>query len=422
MGKLPLHLLVVLALSALLTGCLRSGPPGEEAEEEQAKPKADRSTAEDQSRAAADNTAFAIDLYAQLRGREGNLFLSPYSISTAAAMTYAGARGETAEQMAKTMHFTLSQERLHPALAALTRDLQGGDKKPAYELAIANALWGQKGRGFRAEFLKLNKECYGAGLNEVDFQQTDAARKTINAWVKDKTRGKISELLQPEDINARMELALTNAVYFKGEWAAPFSKNSTTKKKFHTEGDKTVDVPMMSQTNGFKFLEQADFAALELPYAGDRLSMVVFLPRKQDGLAEWEKSLTADKLKDWLAKLSRDLVSVELPRFKTRARFSLVPTLSDMGMKLAFSEDADLSGISDSPTHQLVTAVHEAFVEVNEEGTEAVAATGKDKDKGGDHKEPVAKKFRADHPFFFLIRDTKSGSILFMGRVTNPDQ
>jgi serpin B len=374
--------------------------------------------AADKAEAVQGNNAFALDLYAKLRSQEGNLFVSPASISTALAMTYAGARGPTADEMAKTLHFTLAPDRLHPALGALLHDLHGDGKSRGYRLAIANALWAQKGQPFLPPYLQLTRQCYGANLQEVDFAgATEEARRTINAWVEKQTQDKIKDLLQQGVLDSTTRLVLTNAIYFKGDWQEPFKKDQTRDAPFQLSSTEKVNVPLMNRTGEFNYLEGDNFQALELPYAGKDLSMVVLLPKKVDGLADVEKTLTAEKLASALAKLRHEEVVVSLPRFQVTSEFSLKGTLAAMGMPLAFSDKADFSGMDGKEDLFLSAVVHKAFVDVNEEGTEAAAATGV---VIAWKSLPARQVFRADHPFLFLIRDRRSGSILFLGRLVKP--
>jgi len=369
------------------------------------------------------NTAFACDLYARLRDRDGNFFTSPYSISTALAMTYAGARGQTAEQMANVMHFTLPQERLHPAAGTLVRDLSGADKKRGYQLSVANSLWGQKNYGFLDEFLKLNQTCYGAGLQEVDFiNAREQARKTINAWVEKQTQDKIKELLKPNHLTAATRLVLTNAIYFKAEWERKFQREATRDAPFQVTAQRKVNVPTMHTMATFPYLDGGTFDMLELPYKNGDLSMLILLPKKLDGLADLEKSLTADKLAEWQQKLRASKVQLSLPKFKMTSEFELAEQLKSMGMTLAFSPgQADFSGMNGSEPLFISAVVHKTFVDVNEEGTEAAGATAVVMYAGS---APPRKEveFRADHPFVFLVRDNRSGSILFLGRVFDPSK
>jgi serpin B len=370
---------------------------------------------------ASDNT-FALDLYAHLAKEEGNLFLSPASISTALAMTYAGARGQTADEMARTLHFTLDQQRLHPAFAGQLREWKAEGKKRSYQLSVANALWGQKGFGFVPEFLNLTRTNYGAGLVEVNFAaDPELARRTINEWVEQQTRQKIKDLLKPQMINSLTRLVLTNAIYFKGDWQAQFNKAATQDQDFHVSADTMVKVPLMHRTGQYRYLDGGNFQALELPYAGKDLAMVVLLPRKPADLGNLEKVLSTVRLQEWLGKSGEQDVSVWLPRFKMTKELQLNQVLADMGMPTAFIDGkADFSGMSGSrPPLHISQVVHKAFVDVNEEGTEAAAATAVILSAPTAlPRRPVS--FRADHPFVFLIRDMHTGSILFMGRVNNP--
>jgi serpin B len=379
--------------------------------------RADRKT--DVAAVVKGNDQFAFDLYARLRDKPGNLFFSPQSISTALAMTYAGARSETADEMARTLHFTLPNERLHPAFHALIEELNGAGKKRGYQLSVANALWGQKGYHFRKDFLELTRKNYGAGLREVDFAgNTEAARQTINAWVEKETNNKIKDLLQSGVLDSLTRLVLTNAIYFKGDWDRQFHKDATRKEPFHVSSDDKVITPMMHDTGKFQYFEGESLQVLGLAYKGKELSMVVLLPKKRDGLPELEKTLTAGKIAELLPKLREQEVMVSLPKFKTTCEFGLKDTLAVMGMPAAFSQTkADFSGMDGSRELYITAVVHKAYVDVNEEGTEAAAATGV---VVGLRAAPAHPVFRADHPFVFAIRDNRSGSILFLGRVKNP--
>jgi serpin B len=365
------------------------------------------------------NNRFALDLYAQLREREGNLFFSSYSISSALAMTYAGARGDTAAQMASTLHFGKDPDALHPAFGKLIKQIQGDGKPRAYALHTANALWLQADYRFLPDYLALVQAHYQAELRDVDFKKdAEQVRQTINAWVEKQTRDKIKELFKPGTPNPLSRLVLTNAIYFKGNWATQFKKEATRDEPFLLAGGQKVNAPLMRQTGDFPYHETEQLQVLELPYEGKDLSMVVVLPRKVDGLAGVEKALTAANLDGWLGKLRKTEVVVFLPRFQTTAEFQLNGVLSQMGMKDAFVDGkADFSGMNGSRDLFIQAVVHKAFVDVNEEGTEAAAATGV---VIGITSARITPTFRADHPFLYLIRDTRNGSILFLGRVTNP--
>ncbi|MBN2457165.1 MAG: serpin family protein [Sedimentisphaerales bacterium] len=368
------------------------------------------------------NNRFAFDLYKKLvthpdaQKQDGNLFFSPYSISTALAMTYAGARGETQKQMAEVLHFSLPQDCLHPALGVLQRQLNSGGEKGGYQLRVANALWGQKGYGFLQEFIKLTEKNYGAGLWEVDFiNETEKARRNINAWVERKTEDKIKELIKKGILGGDTVLVLTNAIYFKGDWQVQFDKKDTKESQFMISAKNKVKVPMMYLKEDFNYCSDENLQVLELPYKGEHLSMIVLLPKQIGGLQRIEQLLTPGNLNIWLQKLHKQEIIVYLPKFKmTWGAFELKDILIDMGMPAAFI-DADFSGISGNRELFISNVLHKAFVEVNEQGTEAAAATAV-----AMKATSIGPVFRADHPFIFLIKDNQSGSILFTGRVMNP--
>ena len=367
----------------------------------------------------AGNNQFAFELYAQLAQEKGNLFLSPSSISTALAMTYAGARGQTAQEMARTLHFTLESARLNPAFAALLRQWKGEGQSRGYQLSVANALWGQQSFGFLPDFLNLIRKDYGAGLVEVDFlNDTELARKTINEWVEQQTQSKIKDLIQRGVLDRDSKLVLTNAVYFKGNWAAQFDKKLTKDQDFYLTAEDKIKTALMHRTGQYKYADAGTFQALELPYQGSELSMLLLLPKQVDGLGALEKTLSASELSGLLARLHEQEVAVVLPRFQMTRAFRLNDVLAALDMPLAFDPaKADFTGMTESAPLFISAVVHKAFVDVNEEGTEAAAATGV---VMAGRALPRVESFRADHPFVFLIRDNRSGSILFLGRVTDP--
>jgi len=376
----------------------------------------------------AGNNAFAFDLYRKLvteKGRAGeNLFFSPYGISTALAMAYAGARGDTEAQMARVLHFGPNRKPFHGAMGRLVRGPNVLNKKEGCQVSVANALWAQKDYEFLRSFSDLVANSYQAGLNTVDFAgETEAARKTINRWVERRTQKKIKELFARGVLSTATRLVLTNAVYFKGDWDSPFDEEFTEQAPFALLDGETVEVPMMSHMDQFRYTEGVGFQALELPYEGRDLSMVILLPREADGLAAFEQKLAPKALSTWLDKMRTRDVEVFLPRFTMTSGFMLKKTLSAMGMPDAFTEGAaDLSGMDGTRGLFLSAVVHKAFVDVNETGTEAAAATGVsvDSECAPPEAEPPVV-FRADHPFVLLIRGRRSGSILFLGRVTDPE-
>jgi serine protease inhibitor len=362
------------------------------------------------------NTRFALDLYGKLREKEGNIVFSPFSLSTALSMTSAGARGKTLDEMTAVLHLT-DQDHQHAALGKLLRQINDPERRDN-RLSIANALWGQAGFEFHKEFLAVTKEHYDSTLQEVDFvKDTEGARRKINDWVEKKTEEHIKELLKEGVLTVNTQLVLTNAIYFKGRWASPFNPEKTKEGDFKVSATKKVAVPLMSQTRDFNWLETPELQVLELPYFNDDFGMVVLLPRKADGLAALEKTLTADNLADWLKRLKSERVHVALPRFQVSGEADLKTELNAMGMPTAFSPTkADFGRMIDPRMEPHLSAViHKAVVDVNEKGTEAAAATGVVVEVRS-----IPPEFRADHPFVFLIRERRSGSVLFMGRVVNP--
>ncbi len=368
----------------------------------------------------AGNTAFALELYKELRSADGNLFLSPYSISTALAMTYGGARETTAQQMAETLHFALDQKQLHRAFARLDDQLDAVQKKGAVQLHAANSLWPHKDYPFLRGYLTLMKRCYGASITPVDYKKaTEDARKTINGWVEEETAAKIKELIKPGILTSLTRLVLVNAIYFKGNWARQFEESLTQDAPFYLTPKKTVHVSFMTQVHTLRYGEDGELQILELPYEGDDLAMLILLPMRAGGLPALEKELTTENLEKWTKHLLEQKVAVFVPKFKVTSEFRLDETLKSMGMPDAFDETtANFSGMDGTMFLYIGAAIHQAVVEVNEEGTEAAAATGVVMRVKALPESPST--FRADHPFIFLIRHNETGSILFMGRVADP--
>jgi serpin B len=390
--------------------------PGDTKPAEQ--PATDGAQAKTVAEAAIDNNAFGLDLYKRVAQSGENVFLSPYGIAAALAMTYEGARGDTAVQMSESLHFGVPAARLRPAFQALDQALAPA-ADAGYDLHVANALWGMQGHAFKPELVEVLRTAYDAPLHQVDFAESEAARATINDWVADATRNKIDELIPSGMLDALTRLVLTNAVYFKGDWAAKFDAKATTPQPFQVLQGKPVKTPLMHQVGTFGYAESTDAQVLSLPYAGEELSMIVVLPRQVDGLSAIEAGLDAAALQAWTAALAQRKVSVFLPRFKVSSSFALADELAALGMKDAFDPDrADLSGLDGTRTLYIKDVVHESFVEVNEEGTEAAASTGVV--VGVRSAGPPPPEFRADRPFLFFIRHEDTGSILFLGRLVRP--
>jgi serpin B len=374
------------------------------------------------------SNTFATDLYAKLASKDkGNLFFSPSSIDTALAMTCAGAAGDTAKQMAKMLHFSLSADKLHLAYADLLtnltsptlRDEESAKKHPlpAYQLLIANALWGQKNYGLKMDFTQL---AYGGGLNYVNFAQTDEARETINDWVAQQTKDKIKDLIPEGALNSDTRMVLTNAIYFKSKWAEKFPKDATKKATFRLTNDNVIDdVPMMHVEKHFDCMENDAIQMLDLPYVQNVLSMIVFLPKKVDGIGDIQKNLTAANIDKWIGQKKSVLVQVTLPKFTCSQEFMLADALKGMGMTDAFDADkANFSKMTDKEKLFISKVIHKSFVAVDEEGTKAAAATAVEAEALDEPETP--KVFKADHPFVFVIRHNATGEILFMGRLMYP--
>jgi len=370
------------------------------------------------------NSAFAFELYQALREERGNLFYSPYSISLALAMTYAGGRGETAQQMADTLQFLLEQDRLHPAFNWLDAELMrrgegaAGKDGEGFRLNIVNAIWGQKDYEFLSDFLDILAENYGAGLRILDFiTETEKSRLTINDWVSDQTEGRIEDLIPQGAIDALTRLVLTNAIYFNAAWGYPFDEDMTADGPFYLLDGGQVAVPMMKQTESFGYTEGEGYQAVELLYDGGELSMVILLP-EAGKFEAFEEGLQAHHVDAIINDLQLTEVALTMPQFEFESEFSLKDTLAGMGMPIAFSSSADFSGMTGNRDLFISDVVHKAFVAVDEAGTEAAAATAVIMALTAVPPPPV--EVTIDRPFIFLIRDIETGAILFVGRVMNP--
>lgn len=375
---------------------------------------------------AQDNAAFALDLYDQLRTDEGNLFFSPHGISTALAMTYGGAREETQAQMKEALRFSLEETALHKAFSALETRLNALQETGDVELLAANSLWPQEGALLDA-YLSLIETHYNAAVEPVDYTGASSrkrVRKRINAWVEGKTRDKIQDLIPKGILDALTRLVLVNAIYFKGNWTLPFDETATSEAPFHTTPESRVAVPMMHQKETFRYGEiEGRLQLLELPY-GERgdLSMLIVLPETIDGCGGVEAGLDPDTLSDWRRRLRRKKVEVYLPKFKISDEFRLDKILRNMGMTDAFDpQKANFAGMDGRPDRLYITAaIHKAYVDVNEKGTEAAAATAVVVGARSVMAPEPPPVFRADHPFLFFIQENKTGAVLFMGRVADP--
>ena len=369
------------------------------------------------------NTRFALDLYRVLYDPAANVFYSPYSISLALAMTYAGARGQTEREMAQALRFTLPQAELHPAFNALDQALASRGERTKdgqrFRLHVANALWGQKDYAFLPAFLDLLAQHYGAGLRLVDYESApEPARQTINRWVEEETEQKIKDLLPPGSINNLTRLVLSNAIYFNAGWLYPFQEKATADGAFHLLNGSTVTVPMMQQSERLSYAEGQGYQAVELPYVGGELSMVILLPAEGQFQA-FAQGLDGSRLAVILQSAEQTQVALTLPRFKYESSVRLKDALVRLGMVQAFDVmAADFTGMTARPELFIDNVYHKAFVAVDEKGTEAAAATAVVMQLKGMPAQPV--QVRVDRPFIFLIRDIETGAVLFLGHVVNP--
>lgn len=378
------------------------------------------SSSQDMASLTKGNTDFACDLYRKLsNGAGGNMFFSPYSISIALAMTWAGARTQTESQMAQVLHFSLDQSQLHPAFDALDLALKARAQKDSFDLNIVNQLWGEKTYCFLPDFLKTLSVNYGAAMRLLDFiHNPDPSRLTINSWVSDQTNAKIQDLIPQGAITPATTLVLTNAIYFKAQWADTFYKQYSQNGTFYQDND-SVTAVFMNKDSRYKYDSTQDYAALEMPYKGGEISMLFILPQPGK-MAAVESGLSSDFLTEVSSSLQERPVIVAIPKFKfTTSSVSLKDVLVALGMQAAFSPTADFSGIDGTRSLFIQDVIHKAFVAVDERGTEAAAATVILVAMGSVEM-PSPASFIANRPFIFLIRDNVTGSVLFIGKLAIP--
>ena len=417
----------ILALALILVGLTAAGTAPQTTTSISGEPvagDAHPNTLDGAGNVAAGNNRFAFDLYRRLATDPayagGNLFFSPYSISSALAITYEGARGTTADEIGAVLHLPANDTLRREGFTALNAALNRGSGN--YTLRTANALWAEETHSFLPDYIDVAARWYGANVTNLDFiENPEGSRETINRWVEERTEDRIRDLLPPNAIDPLTRLVITNAIYFKGTWAKQFDANETREEEFRVGPGKTVTVPMMQRTGGdavYPYAETETLQVLEMPYAhgnGTELAMLVLLP-KEDSLTAAEEALDAERLAGLRESLIAQNVRISFPKFTFDVGYSLPPALAAMGMPTAFSDDAaDLSGMDGTKDLFITGVFHKAFIDVNEEGTEAAAATGVIAGGG------VTPVFRADHPFVFLIVEKDSGAILFMGRVVNPE-
>jgi len=375
------------------------------------------------------NNRFAFELYSRLAKDQkysgDNLFFSPFSISSALAITYEGAKGKTSDEIRSVFHFPVNDTARREGYQDLNAGINSGD--PSYSLRTVNTLWAEKTSPFLAEYIGTAERYYSANTTNLDFKgHPEDSRLTINIWVEDKTGDRIKDLIPAGAIDPMTRLVITNAIYFKGDWVKQFDKNKTADAEFRTGPQRTVKVPMMQRTDEnavYVYAENSDSQMLSMSYehtTGPELSIIVLLP-KADNLTTTEASLSADTLSALQQSAESRRVMVYFPKFTLGTKYSLPDTLGAMGMPTAFTGNADFSGMDGTNDLLISDVIHQAFVDVNEEGTEAAAATAVVMKLAAApaNPEPVPV-FRADHPFIFIIQDDETGSILFMGRVVNP--
>lgn len=375
------------------------------------------------------NNAFALDLYANVKSKKtGNLFISPYSVSSALAMTSMGAREETKKEIDKVFHFNPDAAALASSFSMLNHQITTSQYTPAEfpQLNIANGMWMQVETPFVPEFVDVLEKQFKSGIYALNFAENpEDSRQEINTWVEDRTQGKIKGLFPAGSINEGTHLVLASAVYMKAPWKIQFNEENTTHDSFYYQKDQFSLVEMMNTISTFKFLEKEEFAVVELPYglekgSASNLAMLVFLPKEVDGLHKFEQQMNAKQVQSWIQQMSDREVQVRLPKFKLESDVSLSATLAEMGMPLAFSDAADFSGITGNADTMIDSVIHKAFIEVSEKGTEAAAATGVAMTLCMMNDVEYPYYFSAEHPFVFMIVDKTTDSILFMGRIVKP--
>ncbi len=420
---LVLSTLTVLAASACASaGPAAAVPPVTPTNTTATNTTASNTTTTTQRDASAAND-FNVSMYGALRREQGNLFFSAPSMRQALGVAYLGARGDTAKEMSSAIHLDPDLQKSAAFARGENADFQSA--KGEATLDVANRLWVQKGLELHKTFLRLGNEAYGAPVDQVDFlRQPGDARKTINTWVEKQTHDKIKDLLPEPAITPDTRLVITNAVFFKGSWAQQFDKGATRDEAFLVDGNKSTDVPMMHHQGSYGYAEGDGAQVLEMKYEKSDLAMDVILPTSAAGLRDVEDKVLAGKMGTWTSALSNRTVNVTFPKLTVKWGRSVKEELKALGMKQAFESDADFTGIAPARTAggnlSVSDVIHKAFIAIDEEGTEAAAATAVIVGREATVSVPVVTKFKAAHPFLFVIRDTKHDRVLFMGRVTNP--
>jgi serpin B len=367
------------------------------------------------------NNRFAVDLYKKLQKKDVNLIFSPYSISTAFGFVYTGAKSGTAEQIASTFYFETNACNTADQFARVQSVINDIEKESGINLHSVNGLWIQKNYHILQSFMSAATEDYEASVSHVDFKKDcEKVRLNINQWVEKNTQSKIKNLIAPGMLDSLTRMVLVNAIYFKAKWMHQFKEKSTVKAPFYKSNGKQVEAQMMKQNESFNYKEIDDLQVVELPYENRRISMFIFLPKQSHSLTDVEASLDYNDLQQFTRNMNREQVLLWLPKFKIELSVSLNKMLSSMGMPSAFGGNADFSGIDGTTLLYITEAVHKAYIDVDEYGTEAAAATAVVCGLKAAPPFGKPKVFKADHPFLFIIKENTTGSILFMGRVVNP--
>lgn len=368
------------------------------------------------------NNQFAFELYSKLTGQSNeNAFFSPYSISSAFSMTYEGARDSSAEEMRNVLHFP-EYGVLRPNFAAIYNDINRDNSN--YELRTGNALWVQKDYPLLEEYASNVEKYYGGKAAELDFvEETEQSRLTINDFIEKQTNDKIKDLIPKGVLDPMTRLVLTNAIYFKGTWVWQFDKSDTLDRDFFITPENTVKTPTMYMDNDkakFNYADLGHLQILELPYKGDKISMLILLPNST--LEDVEPVLNDENLKEWKSEMiPTKMDAIYIPKFEFKTKYFMVDTLTSMGMESPFDpSQADFSGMDGTKNLYISDVIHQAFVKVDEEGTEAAAATA----IAMRFTSAVQERnvFRADHPFIFLIQEKETGNVLFLGRIVDPNE
>lgn len=412
---LPFRAFLFLLLSVALSGCLHD--PGSSSSEESVQIQDHLAAVENMP---ASNNRFALDMYHELAKEPGNVFFSPWSLTSALAMTAEGARGNTAEEIASILHFTGNDTVRRQSFSALNQRFNA--RASGYSLSSANALWVDADFPVRGEYVGLVNNYYHAKASNLDFKGAgEQSRRAINTWVEENTNGMITDLIDPGSINFLTRLVLSNAVYFNGNWTVAFDRSLTRDEHFFKADGRVVRIPMMRQTGGdavFGYLETEEMQMLRMQYTGGNISMILILPR--GNATDALESLSAEEIEQWRGALQERRVYIFIPRFKIKTDYPLNDALTNLGMPTAFSEMSDFSGIVVGRELFISEVRHGAYVDVNELGTEVAAATEVCVAESANPNEPEPPVFRADRSFIFLIEDRETGCILFLGRFSDP--